>query len=130
MGEHSITSKDGPKTQDAVGDVLERVGLIAERVQAGEGSDTKAILATKSLTRRFGDLTAVNSLTISVQAGEVFGLLGPNKAGKTTVIKMLTTLLPATSGSASIGSFEIAHHASEIRQIIGDVPPCFLQTVH
>jgi ABC-2 type transport system ATP-binding protein len=51
------------------------------------------VLETKALTRRFGALTAVDSLTLSVSSGEVFGLLGSNGAGKTTSIKMLTTLL-------------------------------------
>lgn len=57
---------------------------------------------TQALTRRFGKLTAVDTLTIDVEQGEFFGLLGSNGAGKTTVIKMLTTLLPPTSGSAQV----------------------------
>ena len=56
------------------------------------------ILETSGLTRRFGNLTAVDGLNLTVAEGEVFGLLGPNGAGKTTVIKMLTTLLPPTAG--------------------------------
>jgi ABC-2 type transport system ATP-binding protein len=60
------------------------------------------ILEPQGLTRRFGELTAVDHLTVAVEAGEVFGLLGPNGAGKTTTIKMLTTLLPPTSGSARV----------------------------
>ncbi len=120
MDDHNLGSNDGPNNRDAVRDLLERAGFIAEQVE--DERDTKPILATYSLTRRFGELTAVNSATISVQAAEIFGLLGPNGAGKTTVIKMLTTLLPATSGSASVGGFEIAHQAREIRRIIGYVP--------
>ena len=58
-----------------------------------------AILETKALTRCFNGHTAVDALTIAVEGGEVFGLLGPNGAGKTTTIKMLTTLLPPTSGT-------------------------------
>jgi len=58
------------------------------------------VLEIKNLTRRFGVFTAVDTLTLSVNAGEVFGLLGSNGAGKTTTIKMLTTLLPPTSGEA------------------------------
>jgi ABC-2 type transport system ATP-binding protein len=81
-----------------------------------------AILETKVLTRRFGALVAVNALTISVEAGEVFGLLGPNGAGKTTAIKMLTTLLPPTSGTASVAGFDIVHHAGDVRRVIGYVP--------
>jgi ABC-2 type transport system ATP-binding protein len=80
------------------------------------------ILETKSLTRRFGALMAVDSLTISVEAGEVFGLLGPNGAGKSTVIKMLTTLLPPTSGTATVAGFDIVCQSGEVRRVIGYVP--------
>jgi len=80
------------------------------------------VLETKALTRRFGMLTAVDGLTISVESGEVFGLLGPNGAGKTTAIKMLTTLLPPTSGNAKVAGFDIIHRAAEVRRVIGYVP--------
>ena len=80
------------------------------------------ILETEQLTRRFGKLTAVDALTISVEQGEVFGLLGPNGAGKTTTLKMLTTLLPPTSGNARVAGFDIAHHAGDVRRVIGYVP--------
>ena len=65
------------------------------------------IVEIESLTRRFGVFTAVDSLTITANAGEVFGLLGSNGAGKSTTIKMLTTLLPPTSGEARVGGFSI-----------------------
>jgi ABC-2 type transport system ATP-binding protein len=61
-------------------------------------------------------------MTISLAPGEVFGLLGPNGAGKTTAIKMLTTLLPPTSGTAHIAGFEIVRHANSVRRAIGYVP--------
>jgi ABC-2 type transport system ATP-binding protein len=80
------------------------------------------VLETNALTRRFGENPAVDALTISVEAGEIFGLLGPNGAGKTTTIKMLTTLLPPTSGNASVAGFDIAHHAQGVRRVIGYVP--------
>jgi ABC-2 type transport system ATP-binding protein len=80
------------------------------------------VLETDALTRRFGELTAVDRLTISLESGEVFGLLGPNGAGKTTVIKMLTTLLPPTSGNARVAGFDIIHHPAEVRRVIGYVP--------
>ncbi len=80
------------------------------------------VLETDNLTRRFGEFTAVDGLTLNVGAGEIFGLLGPNGAGKTTTIKMLTTLLPPTSGSACIGGFDIVKQASRVRRIIGYVP--------
>jgi len=81
-----------------------------------------AILETEALTRKFGELTAVDAMTISLAPGEVFGLLGPNGAGKTTAIKMLTTLLPSTSGTAHIAGFEITRHADSVRRVIGYVP--------
>jgi ABC-2 type transport system ATP-binding protein len=81
-----------------------------------------SILETKALTRRYGELTAVDSLSICIESGEVFGLLGPNGAGKTTTIKMLTTLLPPTSGDAFIAGYDIVHHAGDVRRIIGYVP--------
>lgn len=80
------------------------------------------ILTTEHLCRYFGDLKAVDDLTISVEQGEVFGLLGPNGAGKTTAIKMLTTLLPPTAGIASVGGFDVEHHATNVRRLIGYVP--------
>ncbi len=85
-------------------------------------TDSTWILSTDALTRRYGELTAVDSLTISLRPGEVFGLLGPNGAGKTTVIKMLTTLLPPTSGSARIAGFDIAEEPARVRSVIGYVP--------
>jgi ABC-2 type transport system ATP-binding protein len=80
------------------------------------------ILQTQALTRRFGNQTAVDALTISVEAGEVFGLLGPNGAGKTTTLKMLTTLLPPTSGTAWVDGYDLIHRAGDVRRVIGYVP--------
>src|SRR5919202_106329 len=84
--------------------------------------DRIAILDTQALTRRFGKMTAVDELTISVEAGEVFGLLGPNGAGKSTAIKMLTTLLPISSGRANIAGFDVTRQAAQVRRVIGYVP--------
>ena len=81
-----------------------------------------AILETHALTRKFGSLTAVDAMSISVGQGEVFGLLGPNGAGKTTAIKMLTTLLPPTSGKASLAGYDVVRDASSVRRLIGYVP--------
>lgn len=60
------------------------------------------VLQAAQLTRRFGDLTAVDHVTLTVNQCEIFGLIGPNGAGKSTLIKMLTTLLPRSSGSATV----------------------------
>ncbi|HUZ06560.1 MAG TPA: ATP-binding cassette domain-containing protein, partial [Candidatus Paceibacterota bacterium] len=77
------------------------------------------ILEISALTRRFGDLTAVDQLNLAVAEGEVFGLLGPNGAGKTTIIKMLTTLLPPTSGTATVAGFDIRQRPARVRAAIG-----------
>jgi ABC-2 type transport system ATP-binding protein len=74
------------------------------------------------LTRRFGALVAVDNLDLQVEEAEIFGLLGPNGAGKTTTIKMLTTLLPPTSGTAIVAGFDIVHQATDVRRVIGYVP--------
>ncbi len=81
-----------------------------------------SIVETHALTRRFGQLTAVDALTITVAPGEVFGLLGPNGAGKSTAIKMLTTLLPPTAGEARLAGFSVTRQAAEVRRLIGYVP--------
>src|ERR1019366_6342035 len=83
-------------------------------------SDT--VLDIQTLTRRFGTFTAVDAVTLSVNAGEVFGLLGSNGAGKTTTIKMLTTLLPPSSGEARVAGCSITTQAVDVRRAIGYVP--------
>ncbi len=77
------------------------------------------IVKTHSLTRSFAALKAVNKLSIVIDAGEIFGLLGPNGAGKTTTIKMLTTLLPPSSGLAQVAGFDVCRQAAEVRKRIG-----------
>ena len=81
-----------------------------------------SVLETEGLTRRFGTLTAVDALTVSVEAGEVFALLGANGAGKTVTMKMLTTLLRPSAGNARVAGFDIVHHAAQVRRVIGYVP--------
>jgi ABC-2 type transport system ATP-binding protein len=74
------------------------------------------------LTKRFGDFTAVDALSFSVEHGEIFGLLGPNGAGKSTLIRMLTTLVPPTAGAARVNGFDIARQPNDVRQSIGVIP--------
>lgn len=81
-----------------------------------------AILETHDLTRRFDSFVAVDRLSIGVEAGLVFGLLGSNGAGKTTAIKMLTTLLPPSSGTATVAGFDIRKQPAKVRRMIGYVP--------
>jgi ABC-2 type transport system ATP-binding protein len=84
--------------------------------------EAKSILETKSLTKRFRSLVAVDQVSISISQGEMFGLVGPNGAGKTTVIKMLTTLLAPTSGDAWVAGYDVVHHSAQVRRVIGYVP--------
>nr|WP_292594508.1 ABC transporter ATP-binding protein [Mesotoga sp. UBA5847] len=74
------------------------------------------------LTRRFGDLTAVDNLNLRVSSGEIYGFLGPNGAGKTTTIKMLTGVIAPSSGSIRIAGLDIERDLMEIKQIISVVP--------
>jgi ABC-2 type transport system ATP-binding protein len=82
------------------------------------------LIDTENLSRKFGNLTAVDNLTLHVDEGEVFGFLGPNGAGKTTTIRMLCCLISKTSGSARIGGYEIGNKEDslKIRKIIGLIP--------
>jgi ABC-2 type transport system ATP-binding protein len=80
------------------------------------------VVQVLGLTRRFGEVTAVDRVTFSINQGEIFGLIGPNGAGKSTLIKMLTTLLPPTAGSAIIAGFDIMAQPAEVRRHIGYVP--------
>ncbi|PYS16030.1 MAG: multidrug ABC transporter ATP-binding protein [Acidobacteria bacterium] len=74
------------------------------------------------ITKRFGDFTAVDGISFSVEHGEIFALLGPNGAGKSTLIRMLTTLLPPTSGSATICGHDVLKQADAVRRLIGVIP--------
>src|SRR5476651_880822 len=80
------------------------------------------IITVTKLTKKFNDFTAVNNITFSVSKKEVFALVGPNGAGKSTTIKMLITLLKATSGEAVIDNFSIMHQSGDVRHVIGYVP--------
>ena len=79
-------------------------------------------IEVREISKRFGDFTAVDHVSFSVDHGEIFGLLGPNGAGKSTLIRMLTTLLPATSGSAAICGHDVVKEADAVRRVIGVIP--------
>ena len=82
------------------------------------------MIDTENLTKRFGNLTAVDSVTLHVDEGEVFGFLGPNGAGKTTTVRMLCCLISKSGGEASIAGYKVGNEADslKIRRIIGLVP--------
>jgi len=78
-------------------------------------------IETKSLTKSFGDVVAVNDISFSVQQGEIFGFLGPNGAGKSTTMMILTSLLKPTSGAALISGFDVTINPKQVRENIGYV---------
>ncbi len=79
-------------------------------------------IVTEGLTRRFGDLVAVDNVNLRVDAGQFFGFLGPNGAGKSTMIKMLTGLLAPTAGTMRILNVDLSDNPVEVKRQIGVVP--------
>jgi ABC-2 type transport system ATP-binding protein len=71
------------------------------------------VIDAENLTKKFGNLTAVEDLTLHVDEGEVFGFLGPNGAGKTTTVRMLCCLISKTSGKAKIGGYDVGNKADQ-----------------
>jgi ABC-2 type transport system ATP-binding protein len=82
------------------------------------------LIEAENLTKKFGNVTAVDGITLRVDEGEIFGFLGPNGAGKTTTVRMLCTLISKTSGEARVAGYEVGKEADslKIRQLIGFVP--------
>jgi len=79
----------------------------------------QTVIRTEKLTKRFGDLVAVDGLDLEVHEGEVFGFLGPNGAGKTTTLRLLCALIGATSGTADVAGFRLGRQDPEIRAAVG-----------
>ncbi len=82
------------------------------------------LIDAENLTRKFGDLTAVDNLTFHIKEGEVFGFLGPNGAGKTTTMRILSCLISKTNGEARIAGYDVSDEADslKIRKIVGLLP--------
>jgi len=78
-------------------------------------------IETRSLSKSFGDVRAVDNISFSIENGEIFGFLGPNGAGKSTTMMILTTLLKPTSGQALVSGFDVKTHPKQVRQKIGYV---------
>lgn len=77
------------------------------------------MITTSGLSKRFDDFTAVDSLTLDIEAGEVFGFLGPNGAGKTTTVRMLTCLIEPSAGKAAVLGYRVGRDDQEIRRNVG-----------
>jgi len=84
-------------------------------------SESKNVLEVKGLTKRYGDITAVDSIDLEVHEGEIFGLVGLNGAGKTSTLMMLSTMRKPTSGTARVNGYDILKEPSEVRRSIGMV---------
>jgi ABC-2 type transport system ATP-binding protein len=84
-----------------------------------------AIIETRSLTKRYGALVAVDDLSLSVDQGAIYGFVGPNGAGKTTTMRMLTTLLQPTSGEAFVAGCSVTRDPRGVRRAIGYMPDFF-----
>ena len=82
----------------------------------------QALVATRQLTKRYGDFTAVDRLSFEVRRGEIYGLLGPNGAGKTTTILMLLGLTEPTAGEARVLGLDPARHALAVKRRVGYLP--------
>src|SRR3954467_11448283 len=83
------------------------------------GPTAQSVIDIPAATTTFGTFTAVDGVSLSVERGEVFGLLGPNGSGKTTLIRALCGLLPLAGGSATVLGHNVARDAERIRQSIG-----------
>jgi ABC-2 type transport system ATP-binding protein len=79
------------------------------------------VITTEKLTKRYGDIVAIEDLDMNVHAGEIFGFLGPNGAGKTTTIRVMTTLTKPTSGRALINGFDVVKDPDKVKKVIGVV---------
>ncbi len=86
---------------------------------ANSSSNGELAISAEHLVRRFGNFTAVNDISFRVEKGEIFGFLGPNGSGKTTVIKMLTGLLPLSGGSAQVEGLDVRTESEGVRERIG-----------
>jgi len=76
-------------------------------------------IETDRLTKRFDDFTAVDELTLTVAEGEIFGLVGPDGAGKTTTMRLLTSIMDPSGGEARVAGYHIVHEAERIKENIG-----------
>ena len=80
------------------------------------------MIEVQDLTKKYGELTAVRNLSFKVEQGKIWGLLGPNAAGKTTTMRILTGYLPATEGKASVAGFDVFEQPNEVKKAIGYLP--------
>ncbi|MEW5902145.1 MAG: ATP-binding cassette domain-containing protein, partial [Acidobacteriota bacterium] len=80
------------------------------------------MIEVEHLTKKYGDLVAVTDLSFKVEKGKIWGLLGPNAAGKTTTMRILTGYLPATDGKATVAGFDVFEQPNKAKCVIGYLP--------
>ncbi len=80
------------------------------------------LLVLKNLTKRFGQLLAVDDISLNVQKGEVLGFLGPNGAGKSTTMKMISGFIQPTSGFVEVAGYDVVKNPLEVKERIGYLP--------
>src|SRR2546421_11867692 len=80
------------------------------------------MIEVQNITKRYGDFTAIDRVTFTVDKGEVLAFLGPNGAGKTTTMRILTCFMPATEGVARVAGFDCFDQPIEAKRRIGDLP--------
>ncbi len=88
------------------------------------------MIEVEHLTKKYNELVAVNDLSFKVEKGKIWGLLGPNAAGKTTTMRILTGYLPATDGKASVAGYDVFEQPNEVKKITGYLPenvPLYLE---
>ena len=83
---------------------------------------TSCMICAENLTKRFGQRTVVDGVSFQVEKGEVLGFLGPNAAGKTTTMKMLTCYFPPNEGNITINGYNVMENSLEVRRSIGFLP--------
>src|SRR5260370_29495661 len=88
-------------------------------------SVAEPVVVTNGLTKKYGEFTALDGLTMAVDRGQILGFIGPNGAGKTTTIKILVGLARPTSGSASIAGADCEKDARKIKRLVGYMPDTF-----
>src|ERR1700737_4544691 len=86
------------------------------------GATTTPAIERQDFCKSFGTFQAIDHLSLTVQQGEIFGLLGPNGSGKTTTINMISGLTVPTSGDVRVLGYDVRHQARQVRQILGSVP--------
>src|SRR5215813_14360824 len=102
-----------------------RMGHVELTIPPRPAGKVEIAIESQGLTRRFGDFTAVDHVTLSIERGEIFGFLGSNGCGKSTTMKMLTGLLPPTEGTATIFGSSVEAGSLEVRNNLGYMTQSF-----